>query len=232
MEKKINEVLSSHRYFGRGILIGQSPDSQSIFLAYFLMGRSPNSQNRIFYTQGNDVKIDFFDPKCVQDSSLIFYPPIVHHHNQIIITNGDQTSTILESLQQNKTFQDALRQREFEPDAPHFTPRISALITLSPTPTYQMSILKAFHNSCNRFFYEYESIAGIGHLIHTYAYDSHPLPSFLGEPKALQIPSTLEEFATLIWNHLDAEYKISLCVQSIHLHTQQVQTLIFNTKEK
>lgn len=228
----IQKILASHRYFGRGIMVGKNLDGSQMFLGYFLMGRSPNSQNRVFYTQGNDVKIDFFDTSRVEDSSLIFYPPLIHFKNQIILTNGDQTQSILQALQNNQGFEDALRKREFEPDSPHFTPRISALLTLSSCPTYKLSILKSLHGSCARFFYEYESLAGIGHFIHTYAYDGDPLPSFEGEPKEICIPQTLQEFALLIWNNLDRDYKVALCAQSINLQTQEIQTLIFNAKEK
>lgn len=229
---KIQEILASHRYFGRGIIIGKNLDGSQIFLGYFLTGRSPNSQNRIFYTQNHDVKIDFLDPSSIKDSSLIFYPPLIHFKNQIILTNGDQTQSILQALQSNQSFEDALRKREFEPDAPHFTPRISAMLTLSSCPTYKLSILKSIHGSCARFFYEYESLTGIGHLIHTYAYDKDPLPSFEGEPKEVCIPQSLQEFTSSIWDHLDGDYKVALCAQSINLQTQEIQTIVINAKEQ
>ncbi|WP_034583645.1 IMP cyclohydrolase [Helicobacter pametensis] len=232
MKLSIKSALMTHRYLGRGIIIGLNPQRDQMFLAYFLMGRSPNSQNRVFYSQGNDVKIDFFDPSKVEDASLIFYPPLVHFGHQVIITNGDQTQSILQALEDNQSFEEALRGREFEPDAPHFTPRISAILTLSPHPTYKLSLLKSLHGSCARFFYEYESLAGIGHLIHTYIDDKDPLPSFEGEPKVLDLPSDFDEFSSSIWDSLDAEYKVALCTQCIHLHTQEIQTLIFNSKEK
>lgn len=231
MENNLDEVLAPHRYLGRGIIVGKSPDASRAFLGYFLMGRSQNSQNRVLYSKANEIRIDFFDPSLVEDASLIFYTPIVHFGDQIIISNGDQTQSILDSLRCGQSFQEALRGRSFEPDEPHYTPRISALLNIQGDFIYQISILKASKApACNRFFYEYESVAGVGHFIHTYAYDDEPLPSFCGEPKPIKIPDSLDDFARLVWDNLDMQYRVSLCVQSIHLQSKQIETLIFNQR--
>ncbi|MFC3847302.1 IMP cyclohydrolase [Helicobacter baculiformis] len=229
----LTQVLQTQRYFGRGILVGTAPDSPHVFLGYFLMGRSMQSQNRYFTLEGNNVQIAFLQPELVEDDSLILYPPLVHCNSQIIISNGSQTNTILQSLGAQQSFIQALRTQKFEPDAPHFTPRISALVNLHAQGfSYQMSLIKALHGvkhtACARYFYEYENLQGVGHFIHTYAHDAHPLPSFNGEPKSILMPSSLQELGMLVWEGLDAEYKVALCVQSLHWLTHEVQTLIFN----
>ncbi|WP_104638891.1 IMP cyclohydrolase [Helicobacter bizzozeronii] len=223
-------MLGKQRYFGRGILIGASGDC--VFLGYFLMGRSPSSQKRKLYSEGKDIKIALLEP-TLEDTSLILYPPMVHvGDRQIVISNGSQTETILHALQSGGSFEGALRKETFEPDAPHFTPRISALVCLDEAGfSYKLSLIKALEPpACARFFYEYESVAGRGHFLHTYDHDSDPLSAFCGEPKSIEIPSSLTEWGESLWEALDSEYKVALCVQSVHLKSAQVKTLIFNKK--
>ncbi|WP_121020337.1 IMP cyclohydrolase [Helicobacter vulpis] len=232
----IAHVLGAQRYLGRGILIGTAPKGIHLFLAYFLMGRSAQSQNRRLTQEGKNIQIALIDPHNAGDTSLIFYPPIIHQHPYIIISNGSQTQVISKALSAGQSFYQALHTQSFEPDMPHFTPRISALIQPKDSHfSYQMSLIKALKGAdtlaCGRFFYDYESLPGRGHLLHTYAHDATPLPSFCGEPKEIAIPPTLEEFGTQIWEHLDPAYKIALCVQSLHAYTHEVQTLIFNAKD-
>ena len=231
----LKTILQSQAYFGRGMIVGKSANAKEAFLLYFLMGRSENSQNRLFYTQDQNVCIKAFDEKLIQDPSLIFYPPLVHFESQVILSNGDQTQSILEYLQKNQSFEEALRMREFEPDSPHFTPRISALLSFENGDfSYKMSLLKASSVQaprCYRFFYEYPSIQGEGHFLHTYNADANPLPSFVGEPKSVKIVGSLEDFASCVWENLNSQYKVALCAQSIDLFTQETKTLIFNAKE-
>ncbi|ANV98045.1 hypothetical protein BBW65_04160 [Helicobacter enhydrae] len=226
----IQELLRTHRYFGRGIIVGKSPKTQEAFLLYFLSGRSQNSQNRTFVAKDGQIHIQARVEDTDADTSLTFYPPLLTFQNQIILGNGDQTQSIFDALQKGGSFEEALRMREFEPDAPHFTPRISTLITLEGDDfSYKMSLIKSFQTHyCHRFFYEYPSVEGYGHFLHTYAQDWSPLPSFIGEPKALQIPQSLEELATEVWDNLDKDYKIALFAQSIHPTTQQTNTIILN----
>lgn len=229
----LTQILQTQRYFGRGIVIGSAPHSPHVFLGYFLMGRSAQSQNRYFTLENKNVHIALLEPELVKDASLILYSPLIHYNHQVIISNGSQTDAILQALRAKQSLAHALRDQSFEPDAPHFTPRISALIGLQEQGfSYQMSLIKALHGlestACVRFFYGYESLEGIGHFIHTYAHDADPLPSFHGEPKIVAMPSSLQELGACIWEELDAEYKVCLCVQSVHLHTQEVQTFIFN----
>ncbi|TSA81759.1 IMP cyclohydrolase [Helicobacter mehlei] len=223
-------MLGKQRYFGRGILIGASGDC--VFLGYFLMGRSGASQNRFLSLEGDNVKISLLEP-TTQDTTLILYPPLVHvGDRQIVISNGSQTEAIVQTLQEEGSFEGALRTQTFEPDAPHFTPRISALVCLDGADfSYQLSLIKALEPpACARFFYKYESVAGRGHFLHTYDHDNDPLPAFCGEPKPLTIPPSLTEWGESLWEALDSEYKVALCVQSVHLKSGQVKTLIFNRK--
>lgn len=230
--ENINNILKAQRYFGRGIIVAKT-EYNVLFFAYFLMGRSVNSKNRFFLKKNNDIVIKAYDETKIKDPSLIFYPPVIHTDNHLIIGNGDQTLDILNALKNNQSFEYALRNREFEPDEPNFTPRISALIDFKNQDfTYKMSILKSMPDrSCARFFYEYKSISGYGHFIHTYARDEDPLPSFVGEPKIVKIPNNLKEFGDEIWNLLYDEYKVCLSVQSIDLKTKNINTYIYNLKE-
>ncbi|CCB79474.1 hypothetical protein HBZC1_04880 [Helicobacter bizzozeronii CIII-1] len=223
-------MLGKQRYFGRGILIGASGDC--VFLGYFLMGRSPSSQKRLLSLEGDNIKISLLEP-TTQDTTLILYPPLVHvGDRQIVISNGSQTGAIVQALQEGGSFEGALRKETFEPDAPHFTPRISALVCLDGAGfSYKLSLIKALESGvCVRFFYEYESVAGRGHFLHTYDHDANPLPAFCGEPKSIAIPASLTEWGESLWGALDSEYKVALCVQSVHLKSTQVKTLIFNEK--
>lgn len=229
---KINELsfLASNDYWGRGILIGKT--SNRIAVAYFIMGRSENSRNRIFYQEGDKVAIAPYDKNAEIDPTLIIYYPIKTVDNNLIVTNGDQTDTIEEYLLESKSFEDALRSRCFEPDAPHYTPRISGLIN-QKDGSYKLSILKDSDGQgtdCNRYFYEYKPRDGFAHLIHTYEGNESPLPTFEGEPKNFKIPDDLDVFTNEIWNNLNIDNKISLCTMMINLETLEREVKILNKR--
>lgn len=230
--KTIGQLIHGNSYVGRGILIGKSPDGKKAMFAYFIMGRSTNSRNRIFVETEDGIRTQAFDPQKLADPSLIIYAPVRRYENQIIVTNGDQTDTIYDCLAQGKTFEDALRMRTFEPDGPNFTPRISGLLTLANDDfTYQMSILKSADPEgldCCRYFFEYPAVNGVGHFIHTYVCDGSPIPSFVGEPERVAMPENLDEWTLDIWNNLDAENKISLYTCSIDLKTGIAETRLIN----
>lgn len=206
--KNIKELISGNPYVGRGIIVGKSADGKSAY-AYFIMGRSVNSRNRIFVRKGNDVYTEPYDIGKVSDPSLIIYRAVADKGSVKIVTNGDQTDTVSTYLDEGKTFRDALNTREFEPDAPNFTPRISAMIDGDKEC---VSILKKKGDGCERLYYDYCLKAGEGRLIHTYVTDGNPLPSFEGAPKEVAIPANIDEFAADIWEALDSENKISLYV--------------------
>ena len=217
-EMKLSSVRAAvgrDRYPGRGILVGSTPDGRSI-CAYFIMGRSENSRNRVFELREDGLYTVPFDASKVADPSLILYRAIGEYENHTVVTNGDQTDTILKALAAGGTFEDALRTRCFEPDAPNYTPRISAVLTYEGDAfSYKMSILKAADaegKACLRQFFEYPAIPGVGHFIHTYAGDGNPLPSFEGEPEAVAIPDDVEAFVSELWDALDADNRISLYV--------------------
>lgn len=230
--KSVQELLQGNAYPGRGIIIGMTPDGKRAASAYFIMGRSANSRNRIFREQDGIVSTFPFDASKVEDPSLIIYPAVRSFHNQIIVTNGDQTDTIFEALADGKTFEAALAQRRFEPDGPNWTPRISGLLSFGEESfTYQLSILKAADGAataCNRFYYSFESIPGVGHLIHTYDRDGDPLPSFSGEPKGVLICDDIDVFTQEIWNSLDENNKISLYVRYTDLVTGRETSRMYN----
>lgn len=213
----LNEYLANNEYPGRGIAIAKSPDGKQMFIGYWIMGRSANSRNRIFAEQDGIVSTQPFDASKVRDPSLIIYPAIRKNNNHLIVTNGDQTDTIYDALTVGETFEDALAQRKFEPDGPNWTPRISGLISFADGSfSYKLSILKAANaeaTACTRLFFCYEPIPGVGHLIHTYDQDGSPLPSFSGEPKAVEIPENIDLFTKNLWNSLDEDNKISLYVR-------------------
>lgn len=219
----INALLENNAYPGRGIVIGKSADGKSAAFAYFIMGRSENSRNRVFrYGIGEDkseVTIYPFDPSKVRDPSLIIYSPVRSVNNSIIVTNGDQTDTICDFIKEGKSFEQALESRCFEPDAPNFTPRISGILNFDKGAFgYKLSILKSADengSACNRFTYSYAPIDGVGHFIHTYNCDGNPIPTFTGEPRRVQIPNTAQELAKTIWESLNADNKISLYVSYI-----------------
>lgn len=228
----IKDLLSSNTYPGRGIIIGKSEDGKKAVTAYFIMGRSDNSRNRVFIENGDEVIIHPFDASKVEDPSLIIYSPIRVYENNLIVTNGDQTDTVYDGLKAGISFETALTQREFEPDAPNFTPRISGMITFDENDfTYKMSILKsadAEGTACNRYTYAYNAIAGLGHFIHTYVCDGNPIPTFQGEPERVFIPSDIDQFTDAIWSTLNEQNKISLYVRFVDLETGETENRMIN----
>lgn len=234
MEKKsLAKELSGNSYPGRGIVIGKSADGKYAVTAYFIMGRSVNSRNRIFVEDGTGIRTQAFDPSKLEDPSLIIYAPVRVLGNKTIVTNGDQTDTIYEGMDKQLTFEQSLRSREFEPDGPNFTPRISGIMHIGNGKyNYAMSILKSNNGnpeSCSRFTFAYENpAAGEGHFIHTYKCDGNPLPSFEGEPKLIGIPDDMDVFADTLWNSLNEDNKVSLFVRYIDIETGEYETKIIN----
>ncbi len=212
--KTITELIKGNPYVGRGIITGVCPDGATV-IAYFIMGRSENSRNRVFEANNDGVFTKPFDESKVKDPSLIIYRALGWADGNLVVTNGDQTDTIIDYLNEGKSFEDALRTREFEPDDPNFTPRISAVVDLAGGTGYKMSILKsadAYGSACLRQFFEYPGIPGLGHFIHTYVTDGSPLPSFCGEPERVAVPDDAGTFARDIWDALDESNRISLFV--------------------
>ena len=229
----IEQELNSNSYPGRGIIIGKSPDGKKAVTAYFIMGRSENSRNRVFVEDGEGIRTQAFDPSKLTDPSLIIYAPVRVLGNKTIVTNGDQTDTIYEGMDKQLTFEQSLRSREFEPDGPNYTPRISGVMHIeNGNFNYAMSILKSNNgnpDSCNRYTFAYENpVAGEAHFIHTYMHDGNPLPSFEGEPKLVEAMDNMEEFADLLWNSLNEENKVSLFVRYIDIETGNYETKIVN----
>ena len=229
------KYLSKLEYPGRGIVLGKSDDGKNVVFAYFIMGRSVNSRNRIFDVYGDDIRTKAFDESLLNDPSLIIYSPVKVFGDNVIVTNGDQTDTVYEYLKTGKSFEDALNTRTFEPDAPNFTPRISGLIELKDRLKLKLSILKSDEGDENqtlRFFYNYDNPKpGEGFLIHTYKENSDPLKSFEGEPKKVQISGDIDAFSEKLWNSLDPENKISLAVRYINLETGEYIQVIKNKLE-
>jgi hypothetical protein len=234
MEKiNIYEELKQNAYPGRGIVIGKSADGKSAVTAYFIMGRSVNSRNRVFVEDGDGIRTQAHDPSKLEDPHLIIYAPVRVLGNKTIVTNGDQTDTIYELMNQQMTFEQSLRTREFEDDAPNYTPRISGIIkTDNGGFNYAMSILKSANgnpDSCQRYTFAYSNpLSGEGHFIHTYMGDGNPLPSFEGEPKSVEIPNDIDEFTNGLWNALNEDNKVSLFVRFIDLETGAVKSKIVN----
>lgn len=228
----INDLVQNNSYVGRGIIIGKSEDGNNGVTAYFIMGRSENSRNRIFCEKGDNVMIKPFDESKVEDPSLIIYYPIRKHEKQLIVTNGDQTDTIFDSIKSGKTFEDALNTREFEPDKPNWTPRISGILDFKDNDfSYKLSILKSADpdgTACNRYYYNYSSLSGLGHFIHTYMKDGDPIPTFCNEPERIHIPNDIDLFTDNIWNSLDDNNKISLYVRYIDLSTGKCENRLIN----
>ena len=234
----IKDLLSSNTYPGRGIIIGQSSDGKNAMIAYFIMGRSENSRNRIFERYEGGMRTKAFDESKLVDPSLIIYNPFLERGLVDIITNGDQTDTIYDYITENGedgfAFVKALHTREFEPDAPNFTPRISGILHYSfegKAFHYQMSILKSADGDpevCNRYFYSYAPMKGIGHFIHTYECDGNPIPSFYGEPEKVIMPNTAEELAHLVWDNLNQDNKVSLFVRCVPLDGSKPTEVIVN----
>ena len=232
---EINEIgalIKDNSYVGRGIIIGKSEDGRNAVTAYFIMGRSENSRNRIFTEKGDEVIIYPFDESKVKDPSLIINSPIRKIKDSLIVTNGNQTDTIYDFIKDGKSFEDALDTREFEPDAPNFTPRISGIMNFKKNDfTYKMSILKSADsvgNACNRFTFSYSALKGVGHFIHTYVCDGDPIPTFQGEPERVVIPDDIDLFTGSIWNNLNERNKISLYVRYINLETGKVDNRLIN----
>ena len=233
---KIEQELRENSYPGRGIILGKSPDGTKAAAAYFIMGRSENSRNRIFVEDGEGIRTQAFDPSKLTDPSLIIYAPVRVLGNKTIVTNGDQTDTIYEGMDRQLTFEQSLRSREFEPDGPNYTPRISGIMHIeNGTYNYAMSILKSSDgcpDSCHRFTFAYENPkAGEGHFIHTYQCDGNPLPSYEGEPKRIQIPDDIDTFTALLWNSLNEDNKVSLFVRYIDIETGTYETRIVNKNQ-
>lgn len=229
----LTKELTENVYPGRGIVIGRSKDGAKAVTAYFIMGRSSNSRNRIFAVEGEGIRTEAFDPSKLEDPSLIIYAPVRVLGNKTIVTNGDQTDTIYEGFEKGLTFEQSLRGREFEPDGPNYTPRISGVMQVEDGKyAYAMSILKSNNGnpeSCNRYTFSYENpAAGEGHFIHTYLHDGNPLPSFAGEPKRIEITGDIDEFTSLVWNSLNEENKVSLFVRYIDIATGTYETRIVN----
>ena len=232
----LQKELQNNEYPGRGIIVGLSEDGQNAVTAYFIMGRSENSRNRIFAPIEGGIETKAFDESKLSDPSLIIYNPVRTIGNKVIVTNGDQTDTVYDFIKEGKTFEDALRTREFEPDAPNFTPRISGMLTtIDGKLSYELSILKSTagnSESCERFFYDYQTpIAGQGRFIHTYRCDGNPIPSFEGEPKHVAIGNDMDAFANMLWSSLNADNKVSLFVQYLPLNGGQSSTKIINKNQ-
>ena len=227
----ISTLLKDNEYAGRGIVIGTSPDRKNAVCAYFIMGRSENSRNRVFVKEGETLKTEPFDVSKVSDPSLIIYNAVRKTENSLIVTNGDQTDTIYDLMSKGKSFKESLETREFEPDAPNFTPRISGILYFENGFNYEMSILKSIDENgsdCCRYTYSYPSVAGLGHFIHTYNCNGDPLPTFTGEPHRISIKNNIEEFANEIWESLNVENKISLYVRYTDIETGKYTDKIIN----
>lgn len=231
--KSLEKELQGNAYPGRGIVIGRSADGTKAVTAYFIMGRSENSRNRIFVEDGEGIRTQAFDPSKLVDPSLIIYAPVRVLGNKTIVTNGDQTDTIYEGMDRQMTFEQALRSREFEPDGPNYTPRISGVMHVENGKySYALSILKSADGNpeaCNRYTFAYENcLAGEGRFIHTYKCNENPLPSFEGEPKRVEISGDIDTFTDMVWNSLNEENKVSLFVRYIDIATGTYETRIVN----
>ena len=230
--KEIDKLICGNSYVGRGIVIGKTPDGKKACTAYFIMGRSANSRNRVFEERNGDVYTKAFDESKVEDPSLIIYAAIRRVYNRLVVTNGDQTDTICEGIKNGKSFSESLNSREFEPDSPNFTPRISGILNFyNSNFNYEMSILKSVDEggtACSRYTFSYPSIAGLGHFIHTYECDGNPLPTFLGEPERVKMYDDIDEFTNVLWNSLDDQNKISLYVRYTDLETGKEENRLIN----
>lgn len=233
MRQDLCALLRSNPYPGRGIVLGMASDSRTSVAAYFIMGRSANSRNRIFAEEQDGIRTEAADPAKMEDPSLIIYHPVRRLGRGLIVTNGDQTDTILEFLARGLPMEQALRTREFEPDGPNWTPRISGL--LSPDGSYKLSILKSADETgtrCLRQTFEYPGQPGVGHFLHTYAGDGNPLPSFAGEPEQVALGSDINAFTDAVWDALDEGNKISLFVRFTDLETRTFQQRIINKYQR
>ncbi len=230
--KSMKDRIDGNPYVGRGIVIGKSSDGKKAATAYFIMGRSANSRNRVFTVKNGEVFTEPFDASKVEDPSLIIYAALRKFENKLIVTNGDQTDTVYDGIVTGKSFSESLESREFEPDAPNFTPRISGMLTVGENDfKYEMSILKSLDENgsdCARYTFSYPSKAGLGHFIHTYVTDGNPIPTFQGEPERVAIPDSIDEFADEIWNYLDENNKISLYVRYTDLTDGSYEEKLIN----
>lgn len=231
--QQLSQELSTNSYPGRGIVLGKSKDGVHAVIAYFIMGRSVNSRNRIF--EENDrggIRTKAFDESKMEDPSLIIYNPVLKLEDKTIVTNGDQTDTIYDFMKEGHCYRRALLTREFEPDAPNYTPRISGVV--KPNGDYNLSILKSNMgnpDSCLRYFFEYTAVAGLGHFIHTYKCDGNPIPSFEGEPTPVEIDGDIDTFTQMIWSHLNADNKVSLFTRFINLEHGTEESRIVNKNQ-
>ena len=228
----IGQLIDGNPYVGRGIVIGKTADGKKAAAAYFIMGRSANSRNRVFTIKEGEIFTEPFDASKVEDPSLIIYAAIRSFENKLIVTNGDQTDTIYDGLKAGKSFSQALTAREFEPDAPNLTPRISGMLSFADSDfSYEMSILKsadAEGTACNRYTFSYAALNGLGHFIHTYVTDGNPIPTFQGEPERVAIPDCIDSFTSSIWENLDENNKISLYTRYIDLETGSYEERLIN----
>lgn len=229
---QLTELLQQNSYPGRGIVLGKSADGEHMVIAYFIMGRSENSRNRVFVVENDGIKTQAFDPSKLVDPSLIIYSPVRVIDRKTIVTNGDQTDTVYDFIAKGNTFENALQTRTFEPDAPNYTPRISGIVD---GDHYTLSILKSANgnpNSTCRYFFDYQApLAGEGHFIHTYRCDGNPIPSFEGEPEKIAVIGDIDSFTKSIWNNLNADNKVSLFTRFINLKTGETQTRICNKNQ-
>ncbi len=228
----IKALITGNPYVGRGILVGKTPDGTQAITAYFIMGRSDNSRNRVFVKRDGALYTEPFDPSRVKDPSLIIYAALRQYENKLIVTNGDQTDTVYQGLRAGKSFSEALSSRCFEPDGPNFTPRISGMLTFGAGDfTYELSILKSVDaegSDCARYTFSYPAKAGLGHFIHTYVTDGNPLPTFQGEPERVRTLDDMDAFAKTLWDALDENNRISLYVRYTDLATGAVRDTILN----
>ncbi len=228
----IAELIRDNSYVGRGIVIGKSANGKAAVTAYFIMGRSRNSRNRVFVERDGALFTEPFDPSLVEDPSLIIYAAERNYKNNLVLTNGDQTDTVVEGLKAGKSFKEALESRSFEPDAPNFTPRISGILTFADKDfSYEMSILKsadAEGSACNRYTFSYTALPGLGHFIHTYVGDGAPLPTFQGEPERVEIGNDIDAFTNSLWNALNHDNRISLFVRYTDLATGKEEKRLIN----
>lgn len=228
----IADKLKSNTYPGRGIILGITPDGTRRVAAYFIMGRSTNSRNRIFRTEPDGISTEAFDPSLLEDPSLIIYHPVRELGDSLIVTNGDQTDTVYELMSNGASFEDALRTREFEPDGPNWTPRISGI--QDSYGAYRLSILKSADpegSACVRQFFEYPPIAGLGHFIHTYVTDGTPIPTFTGEPERIALSDDMDEFTDMLWSSMNSDNRISLFVRYTDIEDGSYEQAVINAHE-
>ena len=228
----LEEKLASNPYPGRGIVLGMLPDGKTSVAAYFIMGRSVNSRNRVFMEEPDGIRTEAFDPSKLSDPSLIIYHPVREMGRSLIVTNGDQTDTIRDFMERGETLEQALRTREFEPDGPNWTPRISGL--LQADGSYKLSILKSADpegSACTRHFFEYPALKGVGHFLHTYETNGDPIPTFFGEPERVALDGDIDTFTAAVWENLNEDNKISLFVRFTNVETGEFQQRILNKNQ-